>query len=65
MTILEGKQRVRDAGINQLRKGETLKDALDYLDGKIVTRKGYDFKHDDGRLMSKNEIIRASNKEAF
>lgn len=52
-------------GIHQLRKGETVKDALDYVDGKRRSRKGYKHKKRDGSAMSKNEIISASNKEAF
>ncbi len=58
-------KKLNDHGIHQLRKGETLQDAIDYIEGKRVGRVGYDYKKDSGSLMSKNEIIAASNKEAF
>lgn len=65
MNKLETIDKLNNAGIYQLRKGETLKDALDYLDGKLISRKGYQYKTNSGRLMDKNEIVTASNKEAF
>ncbi len=38
---------------------------MDYIDGKLVGRVGYDYKKTNGSLMSKSEIITASNKKAF
>lgn len=64
-TFEELKQRCNDNGIYQLRKGETLQDALNYLDGKLPERVGYKIKTDSGRPLDKNEIIAESNKEAF
>src|SRR5690606_11037358 len=51
-------------GIYQLRKGESIQDALDAIDNG-TTRKGYEFKHRDGSQMSQNAIIAESNKEAL
>lgn len=54
MTILEGKQKVREFGIIQLRKGETLKDALDFVDGIIKKRKGIPYKKSEYRLLNES-----------
>lgn len=64
-TLNDIKQELADHGIYQLRKGESAKDALDYVHGKLPFRVGYKFKTDDGQVLSKNEIIAESNKEAF
>lgn len=64
MNIQQAREKLHKAGIYQLRHGESLQDALDYVDGKI-RRKGYKIKHDDGRRMTKNEIIAESYREAF
>lgn len=64
MNLLDAKKKLAKNGIYQLNKGESLKDALDFVDNKIP-RKGYKYKRDDGSLMSKNEIISNENKEAF
>lgn len=65
-TIIEIRKRLNDAGIYQLRKGETVKDAIDYLDGKLPGgRKGFQIKRDDGSKMTENEIRQSSQKEAF
>lgn len=52
-------------GIHQLNAGESISDALDYVDGKMVSRKGHRIYSDSGRKLSRNEIIAAANKEAF
>ena len=66
MTKPEIIKKLNDNGIFQLRKGESIQDALDYVDGKLSgSRKGYDIKSDDGTLLSKSEIMARSNKEAF
>lgn len=60
------RKRLNDAGIFQLRKGESVQDAIDYLDGKIPGgRKGYQIKKDSGEPMTGREIRQASQKEAF
>jgi hypothetical protein len=64
-TFVELKKRCNDGGIYQLRKGESLQDALDYLDGKIPSRVGHKTKSDSGRKLSRNEVIAESNKESF
>lgn len=56
--------KLAEHGIHQLRKGESLSDALESVENG-TGRKGYEFKQSDGSLMSQNEIIAASNKEAF
>lgn len=58
-------KKIEDNGIYQLRYGETISDAMDYINGDRLERKGYDIKADDGRDLTKNEIIGRSNKEAF
>ena len=60
-------KKCNDAGVYHLRHGETAKDALDYIDGELPSRKGYQYRKDnpEGTLMNKNEIISASNREAF
>lgn len=65
MAFKQMREKCNKHGIYQLRKGETLQDALDYIDGKLPKRKGFKFKTDSGRLLDKNEIIAASNREAF
>src|ERR1700755_3601543 len=65
MTFTEIKERLAEHGIYQLRKGESIQDAVDYIDGKLHERVGYKIKTDSGRPLDKNEIIAASNKEAF
>lgn len=64
-TFNDIKQELADHGIYQLRKGESVKDALDYIHGKRPFRVGYQIKADNCRVLSKNEVIAASNKEAF
>ena len=63
-TLGEAKKFLNDKGIKQLRRGESLQDCLDSV-ANNTARKGYDFKHDSGRLLTQNEIIQRSNKEAF
>lgn len=65
MTKLEAIEKLNGAGIHQLRQGESLKDALDYVDGEIASRKGHQVKFDNGKKMDRNQIIGASNREAF
>lgn len=57
--------KLSDKGIHQLNCGESVGDALDYIDGKLPQRKGYRIKSDSGRPLDRNEIIATSNKEAF
>jgi hypothetical protein len=64
MNIGEAKKLCNDHGIFQLNKGESLADAIDHIQNG-TPRKGYKFKADNGRLLTKNEIIRNENKEAF
>jgi len=63
-TIEQAREFLNERGIFQLRKGETMKDAMDSVLNH-TSRKGYDFKRSNGTLMTENEIIQASNKEAF
>ena len=65
MNKLEMITKLADAGIHQLRSGESVGDALDYVEGKRRERVGHKIKADDGRVLDKNEIIAESNKEAF
>lgn len=65
MTKEEAIKKCNDAGIYQLNAGESLQDCLDHIDGKLPSRKGYRFKADNGRRLSRNEIITEANKEAF
>ena len=65
MTLNDAKKLLAENGIYQLNKGESLQDALDYVNKKIEIRKGYKFKHNDGSLMSENQVIQNENKEAF
>jgi len=58
-------QRLAAHGIYQLNKGETAANALDYIDGRLPSRIGYQVKTDASRMMDKNEIIAASWKEGF
>jgi hypothetical protein len=64
MNKLEIIAKLAENGIHQLRKGESVQDALDSVENG-TPRIGYDFKHRDGRLMTENEIKSASWKEAF
>ena len=64
MSLIEAKQKLNDAGIFQLNKGETLQDALSHIE-KGTPRKGYRIRANDGRLLTDNEIIRHENKAAF
>lgn len=64
MNKKEAIQKLNDNGIYQLRKGETLADALESINNK-TQRKGYEYRNSDGSLMSKNKIIAEANKEAF
>ena len=64
MNIDEAKKFCKDNGIHQLNKGESLADAISHIKNR-TPRKGYKYKHDDGRLMSENEIIENEYKEAF
>jgi hypothetical protein len=57
-------EKLNNAGIYQLRKGESVADALDSIENGTA-RIGYEFKHSNGTPMSQNAIISASNKEAF
>ncbi len=58
MTVGDAKQKVKDFGITQLRKGETLQDALNYIDGVTNSRVGYEYKNHDGTLMSKVRLFK-------
>jgi len=60
----EAVEKCNKHGIYQLNKGESLGDALDYIDNG-TSRKGYKYRKNDGSLMSENEIIRNENKIAF
>jgi len=63
-TIAQAREFINDHGIYQLRKGETMKDVMNHiLHG--TPRKGYEVKRANGTPMTENEIIQASNKEAF
>ena len=64
MNIKEVRQKLKDNGILQLRKGESLADALESIE-KGTARKGYKIKHDSGKLMTENQIIANENSEAF
>lgn len=64
MNIHEARQKLAKHGIFQLRKGESIADALRSVDNG-TPRIGYKYKTDNGRLMSENEQIAESNKEAF
>ena len=63
-TIQQAREFLADHNITQLRKGETMHDAMDsVLNG--ISRKGYEYKRANGSLMTENQVIQASNKEAF
>ena len=64
MNIGEAKKLCNDNGIQQLNKGESLVDAIDHIKNG-TPRKGYKYKHDDGRPMTENQIIANENKVAF
>jgi len=64
MNIKESREFLNKNGIYQLNRGETLKDALDSVK-KGISRKGYRFKKDNGRLMTQNEIIANENNISF
>ena len=64
MNIKEAREKCYKHGIFQLNKGESLADALDHIDNGSA-RKGYKFKHDNGRPMSENQIIANENSIAF
>lgn len=64
MNLSEAKKKLNDAGIYQLNKGETLRDALNHVE-KGTPRKGYKIRASNGRLLTKNEIIHHENKAAF
>ena len=64
MNLKEARRKLAESGIYQLRKGESLADALESID-KGTPRKGYKIKHDSGVLMTKNQIIANENMEAF
>jgi hypothetical protein len=61
----EIKKFLDDNGIKQLRKGETLQDAIDFINNDIPSRKGYKYKNNKGERLSENTIIREANKESF
>jgi hypothetical protein len=63
-TIQQAKDFLADHDIHQLRKGETMRDAMDSVLNS-TSRKGYEYKRANGTLMTENQIIQASNKEAF
>jgi len=65
MNKLEIITKLANSGIYQLRSGESVGNALDYVEGSRTERVGYKIKSDTGRLLDKNEIIAESNKEAF
>jgi len=65
MTITEIKEKLAEHNIYQLRQGESIQDALNFVDGKLPERVGYKIKTDSGRKLDRNEIITESNKEAF
>ena len=64
MNIKECREKCYDNGIYQLNQGETLADALRYIE-KGGSRKGYKIKDDYGRLLTDNEVIEIENKIAF
>lgn len=64
MNIKEAREKLVEHGIYQLNKGETLADAIDHIENK-APRKGYKYKHDDGSIMTENQIIANENKNAF
>lgn len=66
MTLKEAVKLCHDHNIYQLNKGESLKDALDFIHGKIP-RKGYRVRANNrlGRKLTENEIIAHENKIAF
>ena len=64
MNFLEAKNLCNDNNIFQLNRGEMLSDAIDHIENG-TPRKGYKVKADDGRLLTKNEVISNENKVAF
>lgn len=64
MKLIEAKKLCHEHGIHQLRKGETLADALNHINNS-TERTGYKHKYDDGRPMDENAQIRAANREAL
>ena len=64
MNIIEAKEKVRDHGIYQLNQGESLADALDHIENG-TPRKGYKVKADNGRRLTRNEIVMNANTESF
>ena len=64
MNIGEAKKLLKENGIHHLNKGESLGDAVDHvLNGSI--RKGYKIKANNGRKLTRNEIIAHENRVAF
>jgi len=59
-TIQQAKEFLADHDIHQLRKGETMRDAMDSVLNS-TSRKGYEYKRANGTLMTENQIIQASN----
>lgn len=64
MNIVEARQKLKDHDIHQLNHGETLADALEYVENGGI-RKGYKIKADNGRTLTKNEVIQHENSVAF
>ncbi|WP_281868282.1 hypothetical protein [Brevibacillus parabrevis] len=64
MNIKEAKEALAAKGIRQLRKGESLADAITSI-YRGVPRKGYEYKRADGSLMHRNEIVRTAHREAL
>lgn len=64
MNVKEAKTFLHDHGIYQLNSGETLADALDHVQNG-TPRKGYKVRADNGRILSKNEVLMHENKAAF
>jgi hypothetical protein len=65
MNKLEMIDKLAKNGIHVLNKGESIADALAFVDGEIASRKGFRDKFDSGKPMTKNQQIMNSNKEAF
>jgi hypothetical protein len=64
MNITEARKLCNDNWIRQLNRGESLADAVDHIQNGVI-RKGYKVKADNGRKLTKNEIIHHENKAAF
>lgn len=64
-TLDQAKEKLKEHWIKQLYKWETLRDTLDFVEWKRLSRVWYKVRTDSWRWLSENEIKREWWKEAF